>query len=184
MNMSNKDLAQIISDTGRVTLAIWESYFIGLGHRQVRAWLKDHGLPAEMILELRSTEIAVVTPKGILMQVRGSDNGQLGMWGGANIWYENYETCARREMWEETRIALKEGQLIEMEDNRHYHKYANGQQADFITRRYVLLLEYVPEIVLDQESTGARLVTSVENEPILEHQIDFIQRVLQEYYNN
>ena len=183
MTINNNDLAQIISDAGRVTLDIWESHFIGMGHRQVRAWLQNHNLPADMILELRSTEIAVVTPAGILMQVRGSDNGQLGMWGGANIWYENYETCARREMWEETRIALKEGQLIEKEDNQHYHKYANGQQADFHTRRYVLLLDYVPDIVLDHESTGSRLITSVVDEPILDHQVDFIRRVLEEYYN-
>ena len=177
-----EELAKEIAATGRVTLEVWEKHFTGLDHRQVRAWLQNHGLPSDMILELKSTEIAVVTPAGILMQVRGSDNGQLGMWGGANNWYENYETCARRELWEETRIFTREGQLTHYEDNHHYHRYANGQQADFITRRYVLVLSYVPEIVLDQESTGMRLITSVENQPILEHQVDYIKRLIEVYY--
>lgn len=35
-----------------------------------------------MSIELRSTEIALVTPFGVMMQIRPSDHNQLGMWGG------------------------------------------------------------------------------------------------------
>lgn len=165
-----------ILEAGRVTSDIKKEYFYGSGFGTIRDKLEEMGLDRHMPIELRSTEIAVVTPFGIMMQIRPSDKNQLGLWGGVLNDGEEPEDGAIRELVEETGIQLSKGQLEFVELNEHFHEYANGDKAYFKTYRYVVKFESIPKITTDEESVGAFMVVHT----ILEHQRDFIKRLLGE----
>lgn len=176
--MNEQELIACIEEAGRVTLQIWKQYFTDLDAFGVRRWLKEHGLPEEMTLELRSCELAYITPNGVVMQVRGCDAGSLGVWGGGCKWYESYESCAMREAYEETGLILDEENLELVGMDNHFHEYANGHKAFYYTARYRIVFQKTPEIIIDGESLGYKTITSTEGEKILPHQVSFINDML------
>lgn len=164
-----------ILECGRVTDALKSKYFPGKSFKEIRDNLEKMGLDRHMILELSSTEIALLTPFGVLMQIRPYDNNQLGMWGGVLEDGEYPEDGAIRELKEETGIEIDKSQLELVELNEHYHQYDNGDQVWYKTFRFCVKFDYVPKIVTDEESAGAVMVAHI----ILEHQRDFIKRMLE-----
>jgi len=169
-----------ILKAGRVTTEIREKYFPGKGFKEIRDTIEIMGLDRHMILELFSTEIAVKTPFGVLMQIRPNDNNQLGLWGGILEDGEEPIDGAVRELYEETGIRVEKSQLKFVEMQEKLHVYAdNADQVWFKTYRYILQLDYVPEITTDEESVGAFMVVHT----IISHQQDFIKRVLGEKDN-
>lgn len=165
-----------ILNKGRVTAEIKKKYFADSGFGALRNWLEENGLDRHFPLELESTEIAIKTPFGILMQIRPSDKDQLGVWGGVLEKDETPAQGAVRELREETGLIVNEEQLEFIEVNEHFHEYANHDKAYFKSYRYVLNLDYVPEITTDEESVGVFMVTHT----ILSHQQKFIKKVLGE----
>lgn len=161
---------------GRITSEIKNNYFSGVGFGTIRNRLEEMGLDRHMPIELESTEIAVVTPFGIMMQIRPTDYNQLGMWGGVLNDGEQPEEGAIRELREETGIKVDKDQLEFVEVNEHFHEYANGDKAFFKCYRFVLRLDHVPQIATDEESVGAYMVVHT----ILEHQREFIKSLLGE----
>lgn len=129
-----------------------------------------------MPIELESTEIALLTPFGVLMQIRPTDKDQLGTWGGVILDGETPEDGAVRELFEETGVEISKEQLEFVETNEHYHQYGNGDKAFFKSYRYIVRFDIVPKITTDEESVGAVMVVHT----ILSHQQDFIKRVLGE----
>lgn len=96
--------------------------------------------------------------------------------GGALHDGEEAADGAVRELYEETGIKVDKSQLKFMEENDHFHEYGNGDKVFFHCFRYILNLDYVPQITTDEESVGAFMVVHT----ILDHQQDFIKRVLGE----
>lgn len=172
----NKNLYNEILEAGRVTTKIKKEHFAGMDVKTIRNTLEELGLDRHMPIELMSTEIALLTPFGVLMQVRPTDHDQLGMWGGVLNDGENPVSGAVRELREETGIIVDESQLEFKELNEHFHEYANGDKAYFKSFRYVVRFDYVPKVVTDEESVGAVMVAHI----ILDHQQEFIGRILRE----
>ena len=168
-----------ILEAGRVTTEIKNKYFAGAGFGTIRNRLEEMGLDRHMAIELQSTEIAVVTPCGIMMQIRPTDHNQLGMWGGVLNDGEDPVDGAIRELREETGMVVDRSLLEFVEIDDHAHQYASGDKAIFHCFRYVLRLDHVPQIITDEESVGAFMVVHT----ILEHQQDFIKRMLGEKNN-
>lgn len=175
----NKNLYNEILEAGRVTAKIKREHFAGMDFKTIRNALEELGLDRHMPIELMSTEIAILTPFGVLMQVRPTDHDQLGMWGGVLNDGEDPASGAVRELREETGIIIDESQLEFKELNEHSHEYANGDKAYFKSFRYVVRFDYVPKVVTDEESVGAVMVAHI----ILEHQQEFIGKVLRELNN-
>ena len=175
----NKNLYAEISEAGRVTTKIKRENFAGMKVKEIRDFLEELGLDRHIPIELMSTEIALLTPFGVLMQVRPTDHDQLGMWGGVLRDGENPVQGAIRELYEETGIVIEESQLEFKELNDHFHEYANGDKAYFKSFRYVVRFDKVPKVVTDEESVGAVMVAHI----ILGHQQEFIGRVLSEINN-
>lgn len=65
--------SQILRE-GRVSAEVKGTFFKGMDFIEIRNWLEENGLDRHMPLELHSTEIAIKTPFGILMQIRPIDN--------------------------------------------------------------------------------------------------------------
>ena len=172
--MSN--IKQKILAAGMLTIADREEYFPNVNFKTIRKWMKDNDIDEHTAIELVSTEIALRTPFGILMQIRASDNKQLGMWGGVLEGDETPEEGAIRELREETGIVITQEQLQFVEINEHFHIYANGDKALFKAYRFIVDFERIPKITTCEESVGAFMVVHT----ILDHQQDFIKRVLGE----
>lgn len=170
------DLKRLIQKEGCVTSEIKHQFFYGVGFGEIRNRLEELGLDRHLPIELCSTEIAIVTPFGVMMQIRPTDHNQLGMWGGVLNDGEKPIDGAVRELLEETGILIDKKQLEFIEVNLHNHEYANGDKAVFKTWRYVVYFDYVPKITTDEESVGAYMVVHT----ILEHQQEFIKRILGE----
>lgn len=174
--MKNKNIKKEILEVGRVTADIKKNYFESETIRTIRNRLEEMGLDRHMPLELNSTEIALITPLGILMQIRPSDRDQLGLWGGTIEDGETPEEGAIRELFEETGIKITADRLEFVEVDEHFHKYQNGDKAVFKAYRYIVRFEHVPPIITDEESVGAFMVTHT----ILSQQQEFVKRVLGE----
>lgn len=166
-----------IKETGVISYSIQSKYFPPeWSFGKIRDWLEENDLDRHMPIELSSTEIAICTPFGVLMQIRPSDNDQLGMWGGVLKAGEQPIDGAVRELKEETGIEVKAENLEFIEIDEHEHQYTNGDIAYFMTYRYRLSLNYVPKVTTDEESVGAVMVAHT----IISHQQDFIRRMLDE----
>lgn len=165
-----------ILEAGMVTSQIQNKYFDRVGFKAIRDYLESIGMDRHTAIELQSTEICIMTPFGIMMQIRPTDNNQLGMWGGVLNSGEAPEDGAVRELKEETGIEIDKSQLEFVEVDDHTHEYANGDKVFFHCFRYVLRLDHVPQITTDEESVGAYMVVHT----ILGHQQEFIKRMLGE----
>lgn len=160
----------------KITKAVRLKFFYGWGFKQIRDWLEEHGLDRHTAIEFISTEIALVCPRGIIMQVRASDNNKLGLWGGVLNDDEEPEDGAVRELREETGVEIDKSQLVYTGIDEHTHTYANGDMAVFTAHRYIVQLDYVPKIHIEgaaDETSGICYLT-----PILDHQREFVNQIL------
>lgn len=171
--MMNNNLQQILENVRKDGL-VKQGYFPGLKFMEIRNLLEENGLDRNTTLELESVEIAVLTPFGVLMQIRSFDANQLGVWGGV---IENDETpkeAAVRELKEETGIKISPSQLEEAGIDEHFHQYDNGDKVNFKSYRFIVRFDYVPKVTTNEESVGAVMVAHT----ILDHQKDFIRECL------
>lgn len=147
--------------------------FDGMNFQKIRDWLEQNGYDRHTMIELRSTEILIVTPKGVMMQVRTADQGKLGVFGGVLNDLEEAREGAVRELKEETGLAVKMQDLQYVGYNKHEHTYTNGDKVFFHTYRYLLRLKEVPQMELNYEANGVEFVTTVVPN-IIEHQQQFV----------
>ena len=103
MSLTEK-IKQEIKRKGWVSFPIIDKYFPTLDFLAIRNQLEEMGLDRHMTIEQKSTEIALLTPSGVIMQIRPSDNNQLGLWGGVLEYGESFKDGAIRELFEETGI--------------------------------------------------------------------------------
>ena len=114
-------LTQLILQEGKVTKEIREQYFSDFTFSDLRDWLEKNVSARHFPIEYDSTEIAIITPEGILLQRRSTDHDMLGMFGGV---IENGETPvegAIREILEETKLSVSESDLKFVEIHNHFH---------------------------------------------------------------
>lgn len=147
--------------------------FDGMSFYEIRNWLEQNGYDRHTQLELRSTEILIMVPEGIMMQLRTADKGKLGAFGGVLLDSEEAREGAVRELKEETGLDVKMSDLQYVGYNKHEHTYTNGDKALFHTYRYVLRLKEVPLMILNEEANGVEFVTAVVPN-IIEHQQKFV----------
>lgn len=156
-----------------ITEYIIHKCFDGMNFREIRDWLEQNGYDRHTTIELRSTEILIVTPDGIMMQIRTADKGKLGAFGGVLRDGEEARECAVRELKEETGLDVNLLDLQYVGYNKHEHVYTNGDKGFFHTYRYVLRLKEVPLMILNDEANGVEFVTTVVPN-IIEHQQQFV----------
>lgn len=159
-----------------VTTEMRKTTFAGMNFLQIRNALEAQGLDRHMPIELESTEVALITPEGIILQVRAQNEG-IGLWGGSIEWGETPLEGAVRELAEETGLLLKEEQFTYMETHKHSHTYPNQDKAIFTAYRYVVRLEYIPEIRIDEESTGYVIIKEL-IDGIMKSDAEFVKQLL------
>ena len=147
--------------------------FNGMSFREVRDWLEENGLDRHAMLELRSTEIAIVTPNGVMLQKRIADEGKLGLFGGVLSHEEEPRDGAVREIREKLGVNVDPYSLLFAGYNLHEHTYSNGDKVLFHAYRYVLKIYGIPVVRPDEEASGVEFVTTVKSE-IIEHQQQFV----------
>ena len=174
-----KSVINAIREQGFVSNTIRTNELKHLNIFEIRNWLESNGFSRHLAIECVSTEIAICTPKGVLMQVRSSDNQSLGMWGGVVDPGESPTECAIRELVEETGIHARVEELEFVDMDNHNHTYANGNKSIFHAHRYLLKLNYVPHVHINYESTGSYIISSEKDvERVLEHQREFILNLI------
>lgn len=177
--MKDDVLVAWILSKGCVTEEIRNEHFKGMKFMAIRQWLENHGLNRHLPIELYSSEAVIVTPKGVMMQVRPCDADMLGLWGGVIEDGETPEEAIIRELYEELKLKVRVEDLKFVENNKHFHRYQNGDEVYFTTFRYELKLDYVPKVHLDFESDGIVFLR-----PIISHQKAFVEEVMKKYFQN
>lgn len=168
-----KNLEQILEKIRKEGI-VRSGDFPDLKFGQIRDLLEANGIDRHTTLELESVEIALLTPFGVLMQIRPLDNDQLGLWGGVMEKGETPKEAAVRELFEETRIEISLNQLEEAGIDEHYHEYSNGDKAQFKAYRFIVRFDNVPKVTTDEESVGAVMVAHT----IIPHQQAFVAQCL------
>ncbi len=156
-----------------ITEYIIRKCFNGMNFIDIRNWLEQNGYDRHTTIELKSTEILIMTPDGIMMQMRTADKGKLGAFGGVLNDGEDPRDGAVRELKEETGLDVQLLDLQYVGYNQHEHVYTNGDKALFHTYRYVLRLKEVPFMILNDEANGVEFVTAVVPN-IIENQQEFV----------
>lgn len=169
-------------NTKFLSRSILRECFKGMSVREIRDWMEKNGFDRHVMVELRSTEILIMTPKGIMMQVRTADQGKLGVFGGVLHEDEEPKRGAIREVQEEAGIEIAKSDLKYVGYNEHEHTYSNGDRAFFHTFRYVLKFAGVPKINLNYEASKVEFVTTVKSN-IIDHQQDFVGEALSGEYD-
>jgi ADP-ribose pyrophosphatase YjhB (NUDIX family) len=161
-----------------VTSEMRKTMFAGMNFLQIRDYLEAQGWNRHMPIELDSTEVALLTPKGeIILQVRSQNEG-IGLWGGSIEYGETPIEGAIREVFEETGLRLEARELEYVERKKHFHCYPNGDQAIFTAYRYVVKMSNLPEIKLtDGESVGYIICKEIPKE-LLEEEREFVEKLL------
>lgn len=157
--------------------------FIGMSVREIRDWMEENGFDRHIMVELKSTEILFMTPKGVMMQVRTADDGKLGVFGGVMHDDEEPKLGAIREVYEETGLKLTKRDLKYVGYNRHEHTYTNGDKALCHTYRYIVRFAEVPRITLNYEASGVEFVNTVKSN-IIDHQQEFVGEALSGEYDD
>jgi len=165
--------AEIIREADRITMADRKSYFKGLDVLGIRDWLYCCGFDRHMPIEAYSTEVAVLVPEGILMQVRSWEN-RLGFWGGEVQPDELPLAGAQRELFEETHLWVEMDEFEYVETYKHSHTYPSGDVCLYTTYRYIVRYPVVPKIELDYESRGYEVLKYA----IFKDHVDFIEIAL------
>ena len=179
--VQTKKLLRKLSVIGYVTAEMREEFFKGCGFKEIRDWLESQGLNRHMMIQLESTEVAILTPKGLMMQIRRTDRNQLGFWGGVIEDGETPLQGAVRELLEEAGLTVEQTALKFVGIDNHEHKYANGDEALFHAYRYELRLNYVPEIkeTDDDDTIGVFYLSHT----VLSHQREWAISLLEESFS-
>ena len=114
-----------------VSLASRTKYFRRMDVLKIRRWLRDHGLNSHMTVEAFSTEIALKTPDGVVMQIRSGENC-LGFFGGELNPDEKPVEGAQRELFEETGLWLEDDEFVPKEIYSHHHPIPAGTEYTII----------------------------------------------------
>lgn len=158
-----------------------KKYFPNMGVQQIRDEFEKAGLDRHLPIEFSSTEVCIKTPKGILMQVRANDNKALGLWGGALLNGEEPIDGAIREVFEETGMKLSKDKFHFLQMNYSTPTYENGDQARYNAYVFVVKLNEVPEINIDEESIGYKFVTDEEGiKEVLSHEKEIVRKMLKD----
>jgi len=169
----------IIRAQGYISNQVRNNQFKTLSILEIRDWLEENGFDRHLAIECVATEIALITPDGLLMQVRTADNGQFGLWGGCLEPGETPIQGAIRELFEETHLKVSPESLEFVERNQHDHTYSNGNMGIFDVYRYILKLDFVPKITLDEESSGVHFLRSVdEMDNVILEQREFVSKFI------
>lgn len=178
-------ISETIRHCGFVSQQLRSSYFAKMTLPQIREWLEFNGFSRHIPIETFSTEVAICTPNGVIMQIKPADNNSLCMWGGEINFGEEPINGAIREIFEETGLTITADQLNFKQFLKHEHRYSNGNVVWYSTYRYALKLDNIPSIALDPESSGYCFISCHSSEEdvnkILPVQREFILSLAQEY---
>ncbi|PWK12822.1 NUDIX hydrolase [Tumebacillus permanentifrigoris] len=105
-------------------------------------------------LILTGSCVLLVDEQGRLLLNHRTDNGFWGLPGGIMEPGESLEETARREIWEEAGITVRELQLLDVYSGpEFFYTYPNGDQVHSVTAAY-LATEYTGELKADQTETS------------------------------
>lgn len=154
-------------------------------YKQIRKWLKGNGINQHLAIERNSSAVALICPSGLIMQVRVNTVGgkfELGFFGGENDHDGDPRKCAVREVREETELGLSADDLIFTGVRTHRYTYSNGDVVVHHEFDYICFLDEDPELTLDYESNGYRILgdNNAENlaQFVGEHHQEFLKLAL------
>ena len=166
-----------LSLSERMELRTKRKYFRGLSMEETRDKLEEMGLRRDISIEAKTTEIAIVTPDGVLMQVRSDENNMLSLWGGIVRDDEEPADAAVRRLFEETGIKISKSDLVLNKEYGHSYTYENGDRCYYFTYQYYVFFDHVPEISQTDETTVEAMLIK---HTITPHQHEFVQSLLSE----
>ncbi len=171
-------LKSLLVISERLEIGTRRKHFPGLTIPEIRDELEKLGIDRHILIEAKTTEVAVITPKGILMQIRGDEHNILSLWGGFVRDNEEPDEAAIRRLYEEAGVVVNKEQLKFVDHYTHSHTYENGDKCHYLTYRYTVHLDYVPEVVSKDNSTlGGMLIKHT----IPNTQLSFVHDLLWEF---
>lgn len=181
----NYQLVAAIKKSHKLTLETRKKFFSNSSVKQIREWFASNTIDKHFPIEYVSTEIAIITPQGLLMQIRKHDKDSLGLWGGIVKDNEVVAKNAIRKILEETGINATIEDLEFIESVKHAHQYSNGDKAYFNAYRFILKLDHVPALRMNSDSNGFHIISKNSRYEdiarVLGHQQDFVHYLFDLY---
>ena len=182
----NETLVKKIQKSRRLEKSLRMQLFPGYSSDDIRRWFSRNGINQHFPIEYFSTEIAIVTPKGIMMKIMPCDERKLCVWGGILKDNENLFEGAKRTLLEETGLEIEFSDKNFIEFSEHIHQETNGDILYLYSYRFVLLTYDIPGLVLDYNSKGFEYINKLNHQnfmpKVLPHQKEFIYYLLDTYY--
>lgn len=132
---------------------------------------------------IRKIEIAIITPCGVLMQMKRTDNNQFRMWGCVLEGDETPIQGAINVLQEEAGLAVDANDLTIV---NIYNSFFEGKD-DLISKteiyRFILEFDYLPTLNINPEYTGWIVFSKTEvTESVVECQREFIKTLVEKSF--
>ena len=174
MSYIDSALREQIKEEGILSLEVQKRHFRYWSIKDLRNWLQDNGIDRNLPIEFNSTEIALLCPKGIILQKRYRNN-RLGVWGKVLRTGEEPLLGAVRALREETNLSVGFTEFEFVENCEHDHTYANGDVAHFHVSRFCVKVDKTPFIGAEIQIIKKK---SDLFEKVLDSQKEFVSKYL------
>lgn len=140
-------LSEEIRNRGMITAKARRTYFPKLTQDEIRDMLGRLGLDKQVAIEYLAVELAIMTPKGVIMRVSPEDDGRIALWTDNLKDGETPREGAIRMLKEQTGIVITDKSLQFVDTEYYRHEFANGDKVFLNAFRYAIYFDEVPKLV-------------------------------------
>ena len=145
--MHAEDIIRQIKEKGYVANSIRTQFFPGQNEDEIRNWLVANGYDRETLIEFNFVEVAIVTPKGLLMHISNSEKNRIEFFKNINPDDKIAKKRAIAILDEKCGIKVNYEQINYVGFSRQYLMH-NRKDNMILSNsyRFKVVLDYVPNV--------------------------------------
>lgn len=140
-------LSEEIRNRGMITAKCRRTYFPKMTQEEIRNVLERLGIDRDTSIEYLVVELAIITPKGVVMRVSPEDDNRIALWTDYLRDGETPREGAIRTLKEQTGIVIADKSLQFVDTEYYRHEFANKEKVFLNAFRYAIRFNEVPKLV-------------------------------------
>ena len=178
------NVTDLIKEENKISEEVRTNNFADMSENDIRDCLELHGFDRHMPIEYSYSNIAILTPNGLMLRIATSEN-KYRMWGDVIKYDESPREGALRTLYEQTKIKASEEELVFVSTNAHTCQSENGDILHMKMHTFVLEYDDIPELRLNRKESGWIMFSDTDFiYNIVTPQKEFIKRICDFFFPN